>query len=98
MTISKLLIENHVTNCYDNAPSTHFFYYYPALEYYFGKKQMNIDLYTAAQKSLRYKPFSSADNYDCIVDSISTNNYLNRYETIYTNPDERFKILVRKEK
>jgi hypothetical protein len=98
ITISNLLMEHHVTNCYDNASSTHFFYYYPALEYYYGKKQMNIDLYMAAQKSLRYKTFSSADNYDCIVDSISSANYLNGYETIYTNPEERFKILVRKEK
>jgi len=91
-------MKHHVAGCYDNAPSTHFFYYYPALEYYYGKKKMNIDLYMAAQKSLRYKPFSAADNYDCIVDSISDNNYLNGYETIYTNAEERFRILVRKEK
>jgi len=99
ITISDLLIEHHVTDCYDNAPSSHFFYYYPALEYYYGKKELNIDLHIADKKSLRYKPFSAVDNYECIVDSISAdNNYLGRYETIYSNPEERFKILVRKGK
>jgi len=97
IVISELLMLHHVINCYDNAPASHFFYYYPSLEYYYGIKKMNIELLMAAQKSLRYKPFSPADNYDCIVDTVNAGNK-NGYENIYNNAEENFKILLRKGK
>jgi hypothetical protein len=100
LDVSDLLIQHHVTTCYDNAPSSKFFYYYPALEFYYAQSKMNIDISMAAQNSQRYKPFSVTDNYDCIVDGISENDsaYLKNYEVIYTDADEGFKLLLKKEK
>ncbi len=100
ITISELLMQHHVNNCYDNAPDSRFFYYYPALEYYYHQKGLSIDLRMAAQNSLRYKSFSPADDYDCIIENISESdsNHLGEYEDIYHDTDEGFKILLRKGK
>ena len=87
--ISELLMAHHVENCYDNAPASQFYYYYPALEYYYGRKKTTIHLTMAAQKSLRYKPFLQTDNYDCIIDSIGASDK-NGYENIYNNLRENF--------
>jgi hypothetical protein len=98
--ISNLLMQHHVVNCYDNAPSTNFYYYYPALEFYYAQKRMNIDISMAAQNSLRYKAFSPLNKYDCIVDSLTANDssYIKDYEIIYNDANEKLKLLLRKGK
>ncbi|HEX4375339.1 MAG TPA: hypothetical protein VHZ50_18685, partial [Puia sp.] len=100
IVISNLLMQHHVATCYDNAPSTKFFYNYPALEFYYAQNKMNIDISMAAQNSQRYKLFSLTDNYDCIIDSVSENDqeYLKNYEVIYKDADAGFQVLVKKEK
>ncbi|HSZ86527.1 MAG TPA: hypothetical protein VK787_10875 [Puia sp.] len=97
--VSNLLMQHHVATCYDNAPSSKFFYYYPALEFYYTQAKMNIDISMAAKNSLRYKPFSVTDNYDCIIDSVSENDStLKNYEIIYTDADAGFRVLMKKGK
>jgi hypothetical protein len=100
ITMSNLLMQHHVATCYDNAPSSKFFYYYPALEFYYAQNKMNIDISIAAQNSLRYTPFSPSNNYDCIVDSLAANasSYIDNYEIIYSDADENIQVLVRKGK
>jgi hypothetical protein len=100
ISVSNLLMQHHVATCYDNASSSKFFYYYPALEFYYAQNKMEIDISMAAQNSQRYKPFSVADNYDCIIDSISENDsaYLKSYEIIYTDADAEFQVLMKKGK
>jgi hypothetical protein len=100
INITNLLMQHHVATCYDNAPSSKFFYYYPSLEFYYAQNKMNIDISMAAQNSQRYKLFSLADNYDCIIESVSENDsaYLKSYEIIYTDADAGFKVLMKKEK
>lgn len=98
ITIANLLMQHHVTTCYDNADSSEFFYYYPALEFYYGQQHQSISINMAAVRSLRYKPYNANDNYDCIInyllytDSLQAKNYT----VVYTDDDERFKILLRK--
>ncbi|HEY4876266.1 MAG TPA: hypothetical protein VIH86_11875 [Puia sp.] len=100
ISISNLLMQHHVATCYDNATSSKFFYYYPALEFYYAQNKMNIDISMAAKNSQRYKPFSFADNYDCIIDGVSENDsaYLKSYEIIYTDAGAGFKVLMKKGK
>jgi hypothetical protein len=98
--VSNLLMQHHVATCYDNAPYSKFFYYYPALEFYYAENKMNIDISMAAQNSQRYKPFSLTDNYDCIIESVSENDpaYLKDYEIIYKDDDTGFHVLMKKGK
>src|SRR5579862_1480838 len=100
ISVSNLLMQHHVTTCYDNAPSTKFFYYYPALEFYYGQQKKIFDLSVAAPNSFRYKPFSIKDNYDCVIADVSANDsaYANDYQIIYTDPEAGFNLMVKKGK
>src|SRR5207249_10390062 len=70
--LSKLFLENNIITCYDNSVGSGFFYYYPAIEYYYRMNNKIIIFSLAASNSIRYKPLSSSDNYDCIVYNLHT--------------------------
>ncbi|MBS1667234.1 MAG: glycosyltransferase family 39 protein [Bacteroidetes bacterium] len=98
--ISKLLMKNNVTHCYDNAPYSGFWFNYPALEYHYAQAHRNLDLQVAAKNSLRHQIFSLEENYDCIIDSIGADHtgYADRYINIYSSPEEGYEIFLRKDK
>jgi len=97
ITISNLLMQQHVTSVYNNADSSKFFYYYPALEYYYGFKHQAVDVSMSTPNSLRYKPFNAADDYDCVIENVNAmpNAALSNYHILYTDEDEGFTILLR---
>jgi hypothetical protein len=97
IAISNLMMQHHVIRCYDNAPGSGFYYYYPALEFYYAQHKLNIELSLAAPNSLRHKVFSVADDYDCLVDSLNANDaaYSNNYGVIYTDSGEGFRVLLK---
>lgn len=98
ITISNLLMQHNVTTCYDSATTSRFNYFYPALEYYYGRQNQNITLFMAAPNSLRYTQFNVNDKYDCVIKNISpANNSLpNNYTAVYTDADEGFCIWLLK--
>ena len=95
--ISNLFIDHSISTCYDNAPSSFFWYYYPFLEFYYSKDQKKISINMAAKNSLRYKSFQPTDNYDCIIDSLGADisSYKEHYEIVFSNKEEGYQILFR---
>lgn len=67
MRLSYLFMNRDVRKLYDNSPNSGFFYFYPALEYYYGMEHRQLDFSVAATNSIRFKPFYPGDNYDCII-------------------------------
>lgn len=96
--VSNLLMQHKVATCYDSATTSRFFYFYPALEYYYGQQHRDINLYMAIDNSLRYTPYKQGDKYDCVIKNVSSiDSSLNKnYSPIYTDAEEGFSILVLK--
>lgn len=96
-TITSLLQQHNVANCYDSATSSNFNYFYPALEYYYSLNGKTINLYTAAPNSLRSATYNVKANYDCIIKNtrLDTSGMLS-YKVLYTDTANRFMILLKK--
>jgi len=95
--VSNLLMQYHVTTCYDSATTSRFDYFYPALEYYYGMQHKYINLHTATENSMRYKAFNANDRYDCIIKNTKSDNAtIPGYTSIYTDAEEGFSILLLK--
>jgi len=97
VAISKLLMQHSVKTCYDNSTGSEFYYYYPALEYYYSLKGLGISLNMATPNSQRYKPLLPTDDYDCII-AVDNNNALaslKNYHAIYSDTAQGFTILVK---
>jgi len=94
--LSKLFLKNNIATCYDNSAGSGFFYYYPAIEYYYRMNNETISFMLAAPNSVRYKPLLSSDNYDCIVYKLHAVDTLrlNRYKEIFLDTAEDFKIMM----
>ncbi len=97
--LSKLFLENNITTCYDNSVGSGFFYYYPAIEYYYRMNNKTINFTLAASNSVRYKPLLSSNNYNCIVYKLHTVDTprLNRYKEIFRDTAQDFKIMMLKQ-
>lgn len=96
--VSSLLIEKKITSCYDNSSySTHFFYYYPGIEYYYRQENKNIELTLSAKNSMRYKPLLESDVYDCIVYDFGAadSTRVHTFHELYRDPTGKFKIYIR---
>ncbi len=93
--IFNLFVQHHVTTCYDHSAGSNFFYYHPALEYYYRLEDRTFVLFTNAANSLRYKPLSKSDHYDCIVYHLHDTVDTIHYREWYRNEEEDFKILIR---
>ncbi|MEP7277962.1 MAG: hypothetical protein ABI813_04915 [Bacteroidota bacterium] len=96
--ISRLLIENGVTTCYDNSSmNSGFFYYYPGIEYYYRISHKSIELTLSAKNSMRYKPLLARDRYDCIVYNSSTPESVRpqNFHEIYQDSFGKFEIWKR---
>jgi hypothetical protein len=94
IALSSLFLQNKIETCYDNSPSSEFYYFYPALEYYAGQQKKEVSFNMAAPNSQRYKPLLITDNFDCIIDSISANEAprKTKYNKIYTDNTYGFKV------
>ncbi len=92
--LSTLFLKNKIETCYDNSPTSEFYYFYPALEYYFSQQKKTINFNMAEPNSQRYKPLLSTDNFDCIIDSIYANEEPRRvkYKKIFTDNAYGFKV------
>jgi len=91
--LAYLLMQHQVSTCYANSTGTDLFYDYPAIEYYYKINNRPFTLTVAEQNSLRYKPFTVTDNYDCIINHLSDKTPDN-YHEIYRDKDRNFKVLV----
>ena len=94
--LSNLFLSNHISTCYDKSVGSNFFYYYPAIEYYYRIAGKKISFTLAAQNSIRYKPLFAVDNYDCIVYNF-TDKYdarFSNYKLLYKDSLQNFKILI----
>ncbi len=96
ITIANLLMQNHVASCYDNAATSGFYYYYPALEYYYGQQNRAIDINVSTPNSLRYKVLTPEDNYDCIINKLSVIDsiQLKKYTPAFIDKEDGFSILL----
>ena len=94
---SGVFLNSKIVSCYDNCPdSSGFFYYYPAIEYYYRLQHKTIQFTLAAKNSIRYKPLLASDVYDCIVyDVNATDSRLKDYHEMYTDPFGKFKVWTR---
>jgi hypothetical protein len=94
IVLSDLFMKEKIETCYDNAPNSDFYYFYPSLEYYFGEHKKLIQFNVAASNSLRYKQLSENDKYDCIIDSISADEKTRilKYKKIYADEMDGFKV------
>jgi hypothetical protein len=94
--ISEILLKNHVGTCYDNSRADLFTYNYPAVEYYYRLEHKTIRFTVGSPNSIRYKPFSLSDQYDCIVLPESENGVelLKDYRLVYVAPRYHYKIWV----
>ncbi len=97
ITITTLLMQHHVKTCYDNATGSQFFYYYPALEYYYAQHKLAITVNIATRNSQRYKPLLSTDDYDCIIVPISSSarSIATGYTPIYKDDEDGFVIMAK---
>jgi hypothetical protein len=96
--VSRLLIDNKTTSCYDNSlQASGFFYYYPGIEYYYRLENKTIAFTLAQKNSMRYKPLLPGDSYDCMVyDASSTDSSrAGAYHEVYRDPAAKFKIWIR---
>ncbi|MFI5124943.1 MAG: hypothetical protein ACHQDF_06430 [Chitinophagales bacterium] len=93
--LSQFFLDKGISTCYDNSPGSHFFYYYPGIEYYFRQSGRTIRLTISDSRSLRYKAFSGSDHYDCIIslkDSLHSGQKED-YNVIYSRTGEDFEVL-----
>ncbi|MEP6749400.1 MAG: hypothetical protein ABJB86_16815, partial [Bacteroidota bacterium] len=96
--VSRLLINNKIASCYDNSSAvTYFYYYYPGIEYYYRVENKTIEFSLSAKNSMRYKPFSANDLYDCIVYNADApnNSHAPDFHEIYRDPFGKFTIWIR---
>jgi len=95
--IANILMAHEVHTCYDNSQPSHFYYYYPALEFYFANRNRSIDLFINDPKSLRYRIFKPIDRYDCIIQHApgSGESIGQGYYSVYTDLEEGFSIFIR---
>ncbi|HVY76192.1 MAG TPA: hypothetical protein VG890_15285, partial [Puia sp.] len=92
--LSSLFLKSGITNCYDSSAGSIFFYYYPGIEYYYRQAGKQIRLATNDTNSLRYKPFSGSDHYDCIVYFYdSSRSDLPRRGTLFGSKTEQFVVV-----
>ena len=97
ITITILLMQHHVKTCYDNSTASQFFYYYPALEYYYAQHKLAITVNMATRNSQRYKPLLPTDDFDCIIvpANASTPSIDTRYKSIYKDDEDGFVIMAK---
>ena len=89
-----LFLEKDIRTCYDNSRGSLFSYYYPGLEYYYRQAGQSIRLIPNNPRSLRYKPWSPNDHYDCLVNHTDSlpDGRLENYRLIYIQPEEKFRV------
>lgn len=92
--VAQSFLQHQITTCYDNSSGSGFFYYYPAIEYYYRVSSNTFTLFTNASNSLRYKPFSPDDNYDCIVYHSTEKLTHNHYYKWFDSKKEGFTIYI----
>jgi hypothetical protein len=97
ITITTLLMRHHVKTCYDNSTGSQFFYYYPALEYYYAQHKLAITVNMATLNSQRYKPLLPTDDFDCIIvpANASAPSIDTRYKSIYKDDEDGFVIMAK---
>lgn len=92
--LSSVFLKSGVTNYYDSSAGSFFFYYYPGIEYYYRRAGKQIRLATNDTNSLRYKPFSGSDHYDCIIYFYdSSRSDLPRRGTLFSSKTEQFVVV-----
>ncbi len=94
--LASVLMQHHITTCYDNSSGSGFFYYYPALEYYYRMNGQTFQLYTADKSSLRYKPLPVGDEYDCLVYPSGEKVNRDSFIVLFSDEVSSFKVLAHK--
>ncbi len=98
--LSDLFMRRQIATCYDNSSkASSFFYYYPGIEYYYRLKRRMIEFTLSAKNSMRYKPLSPSDRYDCIVydGNVPDSSRAAGYHALYTDPAGKFKVYINDE-
>lgn len=97
--LSELFMNRGVRNFYDNSDGSGFFYFYPALEYYYGLHGKKVDFSVAASNSIRFKPFNPAAGYDCIIYRLDApaGSAPGQYKEVWTDPVLNYKVLMKRE-
>jgi hypothetical protein len=92
--LSAVFIKKDIRTCYDNSQGSQFSYYYPGLEYYYRQAGKSIRLTPGNPRSLRYKPWSAEDHYDCLVNPVDSLPVVQpeNYKSIYRLPEEKFEV------
>ena len=98
--LSYLFMNRGVRNFYDSSAGSGFFYFYPALEYYYGMQHKEIDFSVAAPNSIRFRPLRPDDGYDCIICRADAppGELPVRYREIWANPVLNYKVLIKNER
>ena len=95
--LSNMLMNMGVRNLYDSSTGSGFFYFYPALEYYYRMRHKQIDFSVAVPNSIRFHPFRMDDGYDCIICHTNTSGtYIpTGYKEVYANRVLKYKVLIK---
>jgi len=96
--VAGLFINNKVISCYDNSvKESHFFVYYPGIEYYYRLKNKAIEFTLVQKNSMRYKPLLTTDSYDCIVYDFAfqDSSRIASYHQLYNDTNKKFTIWIR---
>ena len=93
--LSLVFLNNGISSCYDSCTANQFGYFYPGLEYYYRQEGRTIRLNLGNPKSLRYKPYSNADSYDCIVRDTDSSPTISggKEEILYRWPERGFEVV-----
>jgi len=94
LELSRFLLGRGITSCYDNSLGSSFKYYYPGLEYYYRQAGKTFYLTLNDPRSLRFKPYSTGDHYDCLVSDRDSfpDPSTGKYRLIYHQPEEKFNV------
>ena len=95
--LSDLFMNRGVRNMYDSSAGSEFFYFYPALQYYYEMHHKQINFWVVASNSIRFRPFRLDDGYDCIVYRADrSGNFLPAgYKEVYSNRELNYKVLIK---
>lgn len=95
--LAGLFMHRGVRSFYDNSPGSGFFYFYPALEYYYAMHHKKIDFSVAAPNSIRFRPLRQDGGYDCIVYRADTprSRLPAQYTEIWANPVLNYRVMLR---
>jgi hypothetical protein len=96
--LSLLFLNKGINTCYDSSSGSYFSYYYPGIEYYYRQAGKSFRLTPGDPGSIRYRPFSPNDSYDCIVrytDSLKSTAAKDD-KMLFRQPEQGFEVFLLK--